>query len=109
MPANSATDKRILHRAEAGTNIGVISHLPHALWGKKHHEHVFSCRDRGNNESKRSTTEQEHNTAHAVPSVQIGQRRHSLMMQRLYDTERQTHHAHHQRNTGIKGEGGGGR
>ena len=91
-PVISGTDNRVLHRAEAHTNICVICQLPR--WSHGHQspgEAVCCCHDQEGTRSQMrrfTTTGHENHTAlHAAPPIQIGQRRHSLMMARLNENQ----------------------
>jgi hypothetical protein len=86
-PVISGTDKRALHRAEAHTNICLICQLPR--WSHSHppSEAVCCCEEQEGAKlptRRFTTTEREqHSSGHIAPPIQVGQRRHSLMMARL--------------------------
>ena len=87
-PVQSLTDKRALHRADAHTNICLICQLPR--WSYSHQpngEAVCCCDEQegAKRTARRFTTtgHEEYSAVHMPPPVQVGQRRHSMMMARL--------------------------
>ena len=93
-PVVSGTDKRTLHRAEAHTNICVICQLPRWSNGQPPGEAMCCCGEQEGAKSitRRFTTtgHEEYSAGHIAPPIQVGQRRHSLMMARLNES----HHEH---------------
>jgi hypothetical protein len=90
-PVKSGTDKRTLHRTEAHTNICVICQLPQWSHGHPPGEAVCCC---GEQEGAKSVTRrftstgyEDHSAGHFAPPIQVGQRRHSLMMARLNESQ----------------------
>jgi hypothetical protein len=86
-PVISGTDKRALHRAEAHTNICLICQLPRWSHGHPPGEAVCCCdgQEGAKLPTRRFTTtgREQHSFGHIAPPIQVGQRRHSLMMARL--------------------------
>ena len=90
-PVKSGTDKRALHRTEAHTNICVICQLPRLSHGyNAPGEAVCCCEEHEGTKTlaRRFTTtgHDEHRAGHTASPVQVGQRRHSLMMARLNES-----------------------
>lgn len=89
-PVQSSTDKKTLHRTDAHTNICVVCQLPRRSFTKHGHhyssEEVCCCdhqQEEPKNIDRRTTVGGYEEKSHAP--IQVGQRRHSLMMARLND------------------------
>lgn len=86
-PVKSSTDRRALHRTEAHTNICLICQLP--KWSHEYptSEAVCRCKEPEGSKSLMRrftiTGHEGHNYEHIASPIQVGQRRHSLMMARL--------------------------
>lgn len=94
-PVQSFTDQRTLRRTDAHTNICVICQLPRRLSVKYGHHHSSEtacccCEDEGTESTDESRSRRftvgghEEHSSRPAP-IQVGQRRHSLMMARLND------------------------
>ena len=91
-PVVSGADNRVLHRTEACTNICVICQLPR--WSLGHQppgEAACCCHEQEGTRAQTrrfTTTGHENHTAfHPASPIQVGQRRHSLMMARLNENQ----------------------
>lgn len=96
-PVNSGADNRALHRADAHTNICLICQLPKWAHGRPSGEALCCCENQEGEKSltRRYTTtgHEAHSAGHFPSPIQIGQRRHSLMMARL-DEHQHDHQRH---------------